>query len=76
MTPIEKEHANDVKIAVLQTTNQHIHETLHRIENKMDEGFKKVDTRIDKIDNRLWQIIFLMSSSILAAILGKIMHWI
>lgn len=54
MTPTEKEHANDIKIAVLQTTNEHIHETLNRIEKRLE----KIDEKIEKFDSRIWQLIF------------------
>ena len=46
---------NDSRIAVLETTIIHIHETLERIDKRfdsIDRRFDKIDQRFDKIDLR------------------------
>lgn len=49
--------------------------------DKLDLKMDKIETisasRMEKLDNRLWQIIFLLlSSSIIGLVLGKIFPWI
>lgn len=43
---------------------------------KIDKLENKLNSRIDKIDSRLWQIMFLISSSVIGLIVAKILHWI
>lgn len=75
--------SSEVRIALLEQSISHIDQTLIRIEsriNQLDEKIDKIESkihiRIDKLDNRLWQIIFLISSSVVAIVLGKIFHWL
>lgn len=81
-----KTDSHETRIALLEQSIGHIGQTLLRLEKKMDEGFNEIKSdmktiknelnlRIDKLDSRLWQIMFLISSSIVGAILGKIFHW-
>jgi tetrahydromethanopterin S-methyltransferase subunit G len=54
-----KAHKNDdntTRIAVLETTVGHIHETLERIEKNIEKGFTEVNQRIDNIDNRFREV--------------------
>ncbi len=64
--------SNQTRIALLEQSIGHIDQTLMRIESRMD----KLDSRIDKIESRLWNIIFLISSSIIGIIVGKIFHFL
>lgn len=82
--------SNETRMALLEQSIGHIDQTLMRMDarlDKMDTRLDKMDTKIDnlesklnlrmdKLDNRLWQIIFLISSSIIAIVLGKIFHWL
>lgn len=79
---IKTNDSNETRIALLEQSIIHIGQTLIRIESKIDNldlKIDKIDTklglRIDKIDNRLWQTMFLISSSIIGIIIGKIFHW-
>ena len=45
--------SNDERIAVLETTITHIHETLERIEQRMYAGFTEVNKRIDTIEQKI-----------------------
>jgi hypothetical protein len=96
--------SKETRIALLEQSIGHIHQTLIRIESRIDgldkssntkiDGLNeslsskinelnkslnskidKIDIRIDKVENRLWQILFLISSSIIGMSLGKIFHW-
>ena len=46
-TTKEKEHINDIKIAVLENNSNHLHETLMRLEAKMDAGFIQLESKMD-----------------------------
>ena len=46
------------------------------LDKSLNTKMDKLESRMDKIDNRLWQIMFLISSSIIGVIIGKIFHWI
>jgi hypothetical protein len=73
--------SHETRIALLEQSIGHIGQTLLRIESRIDNLDKslniridKLDARIDKVENKLWQILFLISSSIIGMILGKIFH--
>ena len=51
----------ETRIALVEQSTGHIAETLIRLENKMDSGFKKMDDKFEKLDkeiklfdSRLW----------------------
>lgn len=76
--------SNDERIAVLETTIIHIHETLERIEKNMNQKFNelsskidKTNERIDKINDRLWSNFLWLISSMFAlfAVMGHGFHW-
>lgn len=87
---IKTNDSHETRIALLEQSIGHIDQTLMRIESRIDKiddridqtlmriesRIDKMDGRIDKMDNRLWQIMFLLSSSIIGLILGKIFHWL
>lgn len=87
---IKTNDSHETRIALLEQSIGHIDQTLMRIESRIDKiddridqtlmriesRIDKMDGRIDKMDNRLWQIMFLISSSIIGLILGKIFHWL
>ena len=43
----------ETRVALLEQSIGHITEVLVRLENKIDSGFKDVNKRIDKIDDRM-----------------------
>ncbi len=65
----------------LETTIDNINQTLIRLENKMDQGFKEVNVKIDKINDRLWSnFLWLLSamflfSGILCSVMAKGFDW-
>ncbi|MEK6880068.1 MAG: hypothetical protein AABY22_10690 [Nanoarchaeota archaeon] len=81
--------SNDERMAVLETTINHVNITLediknsiNRLNNKMEDGFNmlnnKIDIRCDKLNDRLWTLFFWMIGGF-AAILGIMahgFHWI
>jgi hypothetical protein len=69
----EKDHSNDTKIAVLENTNVHVVESLHRIERRLEIMESNFNSRIDRIDNRLWQLMFFTIAGF-AGVLGLIAH--
>jgi hypothetical protein len=68
--------SNQTRIALLEQSIGHIDQTLMRIESTIEKMDKSLNARIDKVENRLWQILFLISSSIVGIIIAKIFHWI
>lgn len=50
MTNEEKSHVNDVKIAILENNNFHLHETLHRIENNLIEFKTEIKNEINRVE--------------------------
>ena len=63
--------SHETRIALLEQSIGHIGQTLLRIESRIDKLDARIENienklslRIDKIDTRLWQILFLISSSI------------
>lgn len=73
---IKTNDSTQTRVALLEQSIGHIAQTLLRIESRIDGLEKSLNTRIDKVENRLWQILFLISSSIVGMILGKIFHWL
>ena len=76
--------SNEERLAVLETTNTHIIDSLSRIENrlinldiKVDSNFKlldsKIDTRFDKLNDRMWTLFFWMIGGF-ASVLGILAH--
>jgi chromosome segregation ATPase len=79
----------EARLTRLEMVNESILRALERIDKKIDDkidGLEKrldkidlrldrIDLRIDKIESRLWQIMLLIATPIVAAILGKIFHW-
>lgn len=48
-----KDDNNTTRIAVLETIAAQINQTLIRLENKMDEGFSRIDKKFDNIERKL-----------------------
>lgn len=80
---------NDVRIAILENSMSHIFQTLERIENRFDKIDRKLelmDQKIDdgfsKVNNRMWTnflwLLGVMSafSVGLLGIMAKGFHWI
>lgn len=66
----------NTRINVMENSlNTKINSLEHSLNTKMNSIEYSLNARIDKVDNRLWQIMFLLSSSIIGVILGKIFHW-
>jgi hypothetical protein len=77
-------HDHESRITRLEVTNENINATLLRLEKKMDDGFYKLDLRIDnletkfngrleRLDSRLWQIMLLMGTTVLGFIISKML---
>ena len=78
---------NDERIAILEKTVSHVHETLERLEKNISKGFDNVDSRlnsidtriertdnrIDKINDRLWSN-FIWTIGAIVAVLAVIAH--
>ncbi len=77
--PMKQDHGE--RITRLETTIDNINQTLIRLENKMDQGFKEVNVKIDKINDRLWSnFLWLLSamflfSGILCSVMAKGFDW-
>ncbi len=79
-------HGNEdtkIRVAILETNIIHINESLDRMEKSITKGFEEVkeclkamDNRIDKVESRLYQILFLISSSVIGLVVAKIFDWI
>lgn len=76
--------SNDTKIAVLETVAGHIHETLERLERRMDNMDKKLDdkfatldNKIDLVNSRLWILLFWIISGFIGVLtlIAKVSHW-
>lgn len=78
--------SQETRIALLEQSIGHIDQTLLRLEKKIDGMETGLIARIDtvesrlgnhivKIDSRLWQIIFLIASSVITIVLARIFHW-
>ena len=83
--------SNDERIAILETTVSHVHETLERLEKNISKGFDNVDSRlnsidtriertdnrIDKINDRLWSNFIWTIGAIVAvlALMAHGFHW-
>lgn len=65
--------SNEERLAVLETTNTHIIESLFRIENRIINLDTKVDSRFDKLNDRMWTLFFWMIGGF-ASILGILAH--
>ena len=85
----QKHDDNTTRIAVLETTASHIHETLERIEKrldsmneKIDKGFSEVNGRVDKINDRLWSNFLWLLGVIVGVFMSvtgfiaHALHWI
>ena len=45
----EKNHDNDIKIAILENTNGHIQQTLIRIEQRLDKMESKIENGLSEV---------------------------
>jgi hypothetical protein len=70
-----KEHNVNTQVALLKQSIGHVNETLKRIELGFTSHLDDISRRLDKLDNRLWQIIFLIASSVIGLVIAKIFHW-
>jgi archaellum component FlaC len=60
MSNSANDYNNDTKIAVLQNTNLYIHETLNRIEKRLD----KIDDRFNNLENKIDSTLNLLNTKI------------
>jgi len=83
--------SNDERIAILETTVGHVHETLERMEKNIEKGFsqvvsrlnnietkiERVENRMDKINDRLWSNFIWIIGAIVAvcAVMAHGFHW-
>lgn len=68
---------DNIKISSIEQNISHINESLQRIESNMKSGFQEVNGRIDKINNRLWQLFFWVTGGFGAVlvVIAKANHW-
>ena len=72
---------SDVRLALLEQTNEHIYEVLNRIEkslNKIDDKFEnKLDKLNSKVDAHFYTLITLYIGGFagMFAIMAKAVHW-
>jgi hypothetical protein len=60
----EYKSTNDTRIAVLENTSNHIIETLNRIDRRLEKLEEKMDKGFDKINTRLWTNFYFLLSAI------------
>ncbi len=73
-----KDDTQETRIAVLENTMLHIHETLERLDKRMTSLEMNMNQRFDKLDSRLWQNFYWMIGGFTAIIglIAKLQHWI
>lgn len=84
-----RQNSLETRIALVEQSIIHISETMIRVENKIENGFKKVDEKIDKIekeiklfDHRLWTNFYWILGTLFTlttltcGILAKGFHWL
>ena len=64
---------HESRITRLEVTIENINQTLIEIKADMKNGFNKIDEKFDKINSRLWQLVFFIIACS-TGILGVIAH--
>jgi hypothetical protein len=74
----EKSHENDTRIALLEHSVAHIDQTLVEIKQALIALDRKIDTKIDSVNNRIWTIFIFMISGFAAilAVMAHGFHWV
>jgi len=90
MTTSQKHQNNDsnqTRIALLEQSVININSTLIRLEkdighkfekleNNLNLKFENIEKRLDKLDNRMWQLMLLIPGSVVGILIAKIFHLI
>lgn len=69
--------SNDERIAVLETTNAHILDSLARIENRLTAIDNDIKTGFKDVNNRMWSNFIWMITALAAlfAVMAHGFHW-
>ena len=73
------ENINSTLIRIEKKFDDKFSEMDKKLDSKFSEVDKKIDKldlRMDKLENRMWQMMFILTSSIVCAFVGRILHWI
>ena len=74
--------SNEERLAILETTNAHILDTLARIENRFISLDQKIDSKFDTLDRKIdsnfkWLLTIMIGGFVGTwGVLSHVLHWV